>query len=144
MAMLLPGGLQTCSAFTSLEQAQVFGAWTNAFYHTSGGKGYFRVQEGTGNSEYFWQWAYDVDVVVRAQKIGLASTDMVNQACAGFTNNYGPDWSWDVWNDDLGAVARMFIDAYEVTGNTTWRTYAKYGFDLAYNRGLDPVTGGDV
>ena|ERR1022692_144692 len=142
LALLLLCGSQTSSAFTSVEQAQVFGAWTNAFYYTSGGRGYFRVQEGVGNNEYFWQWAYDIDVAFRAQKVGLASTAMVNEACAGFTNTNGTDWSWNVWNDDLIAVARMFIDAHEVTGNTLWRARAKFAFDLAYCRGYDPVTGG--
>jgi len=142
-AIFMFGGIQTASAFTSLDRVAAWSAWTNAFYYTDGnGRGYFRDHEGTGDAAYFWQWAHEIGVVNQAAKVGLASSAMVNASCQGFTNVYGANWSWNEWNDDLIAVSKMFIDAYEITGNPTWRSLSKYGFDLAYSRGYVPSNGG--
>src|SRR6267142_200585 len=68
LAVLLLGGSQTASAFTTLDRAACWSAWTNAFYFTSNGRGYFRDREGSGTVQYFWQFGSDMEVVNRAEK----------------------------------------------------------------------------
>ena len=66
----------------------------------------------------------------------------VNQACAGFIAINGTDWSGNSFNDDLSWASMAFSRAYMLTGNANYKTYAKNGFDVAYNRGWDTVNGG--
>jgi hypothetical protein len=140
--MLLLGGFQTASAFTALDRAAAWSAWTNAFYYTSNGRGYLRTEEGSGSSSYFWMCGSEMEVVNAAVGLGLANTNMVNALCEGFTNQNTLNWTWDQYNDDVTGVARAFVGAFQVTGNTNWLMLAKYGFDLGYSRGFDPTNGG--
>jgi hypothetical protein len=141
--VLLLGGYQTALAFTTLDRVASWSAWTNAFYFTDGsGRGYLRTQEGNGGVAYFWTFGSEMEIVNAAVPLGLASTNMVNALCAGFTNENGLDWSWDSYNDDVTGVARAFVGAFQVTGNTNWLMLAKYGFDLGYSRGFVSTNGG--
>jgi len=89
----------------------------------------------------FWQLAEEIEVVESATNYPVV-TNMVNALCSGFTNQFGNDWSWNTFNDDLMWASVCFSRAYLLTGNTTYRTLAQNGFDLAYRRGWDPTDGG--
>jgi hypothetical protein len=141
-AMLLLGGSGTATAFTTADRAAAYGAWKNAFYFTSNGRGYFRDKEGSGTVQYFWQSGTDMEVVIRAVQLGLDSAATVDALCQGFTNNNGVDWSYDTWNDDVSGMSRSMVGAYEITGNRAWLNLAKSGFDLGYSRGFVPGNGG--
>jgi hypothetical protein len=140
--VILDGWTNNASAFTTADRAAAYGAWKNAFYFTSNGRGYFRDREGSGTVEWFWQFGSDLEVVNRAVQLGLDNAATVDALCQGFTNQYGTDWSWNTWNDDVSCLARALVGAYEITGNVTWLNLAKYGFDLGYNRGYVPANGG--
>jgi hypothetical protein len=141
--LLLLGSSRLASAFASLDRDACWSAWTNAFYFTDGqGRGYFRLQEGTGTAIGFFEYALCIQTVEDATNYASIQTNMVNALCAGFTNVNGTDWSWDPFNDDLGWASIAFSRAYQLTGNVQWKTLAKNGFDVAYNRGFDPTDGG--
>lgn len=139
---LLLVGVGTVPAFTTADRAAAYGAWKNAFYFTSNGRGYFRDKEGSGVVQFFWQYGSDMEVVNRAVALGLDNASTVAGLCSGFTNQNGLDWSYNQWNDDVSGVARGFVGAYEVTGDRTWLNLAKNGFDLGYARGYVSANGG--
>jgi len=141
-ALILLFGVCTSSAFTTADRAAAYGAWKNAFYFTSNGRGYFRDQDGSGTVQWFWQFGADLEVVNRAVQLGLDSSNTVNALCQGFTNQFGTDWSYNTWNDDVTGMARALVGAYEITGNRTWLNLAKSGFDLGYSRGYVAANGG--
>src|ERR1700722_19879311 len=101
--LLLLCGIGSASAFTTLDRAACWSAYTNAFYYTdSSGRGYFRGMEG-GTAVQFnlWQDCERLEMVEDAVAVGLAGTNMVNALCAGITNLEGTAWrSWDPFNDD--------------------------------------------
>jgi hypothetical protein len=141
--VLLLGGSNVVSAFTTGDRDACWSAWTNAFYYTDvGGRGYFRLQEGTGATMGFFEYALCIQTVEDATNYASIQTNMINALCAGFTNVNGKDWSWDPFNDDLGWASIAFSRAYQLTGNVQWKTLAKNGFDVAYNRGFDQRTEG--
>lgn len=79
LILLLLGGVQTASAFTSLDQAACWSSWTNAFYYTdSDGRGYFRPQEGNDSVSYMWMFSTEIEAANEAAAIGLASTNWVD------------------------------------------------------------------
>ncbi|EEF57619.1 hypothetical protein [Pedosphaera parvula] len=129
-------------AFTTADRAAAYGAWKNAFYFTSNGRGYFRDHDGSSTVQWFWQFGSCMDVVNRAVQLGLDSPATVDALCQGFTNQYGLDWSWNTWNDDVSGMSRSLVGAYEITGDRTWLNLAKSGFDLGYSRGYVPANGG--
>src|SRR5882724_7295843 len=141
-AAILLGGVGTGSAFTTADRAAAYGAWKNAFYFTSNGRGYFRDKEGSGNVEYFWKFGSEMEVVNRAVALGLDNASTAASLCSGFTNQNGLDWSGNTWNDDVSGMSRSLVGAYEVTGDRTWLNLAKNGFDLGYSRGYVSSNGG--
>ena len=143
--VLLLGGIGTAPAFTTLDRAACWSAYTNAYYYTdSAGRGYFRSIEGGTASPYnLWQDSERLETVEDAVAVGLANTNMVNALCAGLLNLEGTNWaSWDPYNDDMFWASMAFNRAYQLTGNTNWLAQAKYGFDTGYSRGFDPTNGG--
>lgn len=90
----------------------------------------------------FWQHAEEIEIVEDAANAGLEPISTVTMVCDGFIHNFGTDWSWNTFNDDLSWAAWAFTRAYFLTGNVNYRTYAKNAADLAYSRGWDTVNGG--
>ncbi|HWD92235.1 MAG TPA: RICIN domain-containing protein [Verrucomicrobiae bacterium] len=135
MVMLLSG--QVASAFTADNRDTAWNSWISQFYYTVGTNGYFRAQQGTGTADWGWQFAEEIEAVEDRSDI-----DMIPGLCATFVAQAGTDWSGDPYNDDLCWYSMAFSRAYMLTGNTTYKTLAKNGFDAAYNRGWDTVNGG--
>lgn len=138
VALLLAGTL-AAPAFTTTDRSLAYGAYNNNMYFTlaNGTQGYYRIQDGSGTPTSFWQFAEQIELACDA-----ADTTVVNQLCTGFTTHNGTDWSGNAYNDDIMWAAIAFTRAYLLTGNTTYRTLAKNGFNTAYNRGYDTVNGG--
>ena len=122
-AMLLLAGSFSASAFTSADAMTAYGAWMSTFSSTWG--------------SVWWQGPEEIEMVEDGGNI----TD-INTMCNGFISMRGSDWSGNPANDDCMWAVLAFIRAYNATGNTTYRTYAKNGFDMVYARAWDPVAGG--
>jgi hypothetical protein len=145
--MLLLGGFQpapaSSTAFTLFDQAACWSAWTNAFYYTDAQGGHFRDIEGTTDAMAFWKLAEAIEVVESATNGNFpVVTNMVNALCEGFTNQWGQNWTWNTYNDDIMWASVCFNRAYQLTGNRTYLTLAQNGFDFAFNRGWNTNGGG--
>ncbi|MCW3059430.1 MAG: hypothetical protein JWQ02_1251 [Capsulimonas sp.] len=136
---LLLGGMGTAQAFTASDRSTALSCYNNTFYYTlnSGTQGFYRASDGTGNITSFWQFAEQIELVCDTGNVAA-----VNQVCAGFTARMGTDWTWNTYNDDLMWASIAFSRAYQLTGNTTYRTLAANGFNVAWNRGWDTVNTG--
>jgi hypothetical protein len=142
LTIVLLGGSYSASAFDAPTRALCYNSWTNQFYWTDANDGYFRVQQGTGTQIGFWCFAEGIEVVEDAVAVGLDSTNTVNTLCSGFIALNGTNWSGDPFNDDLCWASIAFSRAYQLTGNTSYNTYAENAFNQAYSRGYDPTDGG--
>jgi|GEM_PF-704526 len=140
-ALLVVGGIGTSSAFTASDRDNCWNAWNNNFYLTLTGpnRAYYRNQQGSSSPSSFWQSAEEIEIAEDAN-----DTNRVILLCTGLAQNNGTDWSGNTYNDDLEWASIAFGRAYQMTGNTTYRTLAKNGFDVAYNRGWDTAGGGGI
>jgi hypothetical protein len=132
-------GMQPVTAFTAADATLAWNCWNNTFYFTisSPSSADYWSQEGSTNTPSFWHYAEDLEI---AEDRGDVAR--VNLLCAGFLAKNGTDWSGNTYNDDLMWASIAFSRAYQLTGNTSYRTDAKNGFDLAYSRGWDTAGGG--
>ncbi len=137
--LLVLAGAHFASAFTAADATLAWNCWNNTFYFTltNPSRADYWSQEGSTNTPSFWHYAEDIEI---AEDRGDVAR--VNLLCAGFLNQNGTDWSGNTYNDDLNWASIAFSRAYQLTGNTNYRTYAKNGFDVAYNRGWDTAGGG--
>jgi hypothetical protein len=128
-----------------------YNAFTSAFLVRNGNQAYFaKAISGAQHEEpeYFWVQALDImlvmDVYERTREPSLVPLirDLVNTAI--LENGSNTDWSWDIWNDDIGAVATLLARAYLITGDTSFRDIAIDNWKMAYSRpgGWDNVLGG--
>jgi predicted alpha-1,6-mannanase (GH76 family) len=124
-AALLLAGSYSASAFTATDANICFGAWWNTF---------------SGNSinvDGWWTGAEKTEMVEDTGNIAD-----VNTMCNNFTTANGTDWSGNSYNDDVSWACIAFVRAYNLTGNTAYRTDAKNNFDMMFARAWDPVAGG--
>jgi autotransporter-associated beta strand protein len=143
LLLFVMGAPRTASAFTTIDRDQLWSCFTNAFLFTSGGRATLRTQEGGNSQMSFWQEAETIEIFEDATNVlGASQVSMVNQLCQSFTSQWGTDWTWNTFNDDLMWASMAFDRAYILTGNTTYRTYAKNAFDFAFSRGWDTTNGG--
>ena len=140
VCLLLGSGI-SAQAFNSGNAAQAWQSYKNSFwYSVSPSTGYFRNQQGVGNSATTYQLAYVIEAAVDARDVTV-----VNQAVGGFIALYGfnPATS-DVAEDDNMTFALVFAAAYQLTGNPTHLTMARNCFDTSYNRAWDSANGGGL
>jgi len=124
------------SAYDASTRATCYQCWKNAFYwEYPAGVGHFRSRQGGADPTSFWQGAEMIEIVEDAIAVGCDNTTTLNALCAGFTNQFGTDWSWNTFNDDLAWASMTFSRAYQLTGNSSYLTLAKNAADLAYTRG---------
>lgn len=141
-SILLLGGNISVPAFTADDRDLAWSCWSSSFYYTVGSppdRAYIRVQEGTGTASWFWEFAEEIELVE-----DRGDVNMVNLLCKGFIAQHGTDWSWNIYNDDLMWASMAYSRAYQLTGNVNYRTYAKNGFDISFNRGWDAAGGGGL
>jgi Ricin-type beta-trefoil lectin domain-like/Glycosyl hydrolase family 76 len=128
-----------------------YNAFTSAFLVRNGNQAYI-AQAISGpkhaKPEYFWVQALSImlvmDVYDRTRDPALVPLirDLINTAI--LENGRNTDWSWDIWNDDIGSVAALLARAYLITGDASFRDIAIKNWKMAYSRpgGWDNVLGG--
>ena len=91
-------------------------------------------------------WGGSLDIMVAEdayERTGSAQHKaLVEELCSSWLKRTPPPWDWDGWNDDIGWFALALIRGYQITGNPEFLKQAKYGFDMAYQRGWDTQTNG--
>ncbi len=125
-------------------------AFVSAFLVKKEGKTYFcRTLAGPKRQEpaYFWTQALDIslvmDVYERTRDPELVK--LIRALLTTLVGNKGvPDWSWDIWNDDIGLVTAVCARGYLITGDKAFRDAAEVNWNMAYKRagGWDNVIGG--
>ena len=140
-AMFLLGGVRTGLAFTASDRNACWNNWNTNFYYTlnNSSQAYYRSIQGTNSPTSFWQSAEEIEIAEDAQ-----DTNRVNLLCTGFIQINGTDWSWNTYNDDLEWASIAFARACQMTGNTSYLTYAENGLNVAYDRGWDTAGGGGI
>ncbi len=142
--MLVCGGADKASAFTTSDRDACWSAWTNAFLlcdpATSadisgiGKAAPVRCHSGSLRKRLK---SWKAPRIIQASK-RTWSTRYV----PGLPTSLERTGPGNSFNDDLMWASIAFSRAYLLTGNATYRTLAKNGFDLAYSRGWDPTDGG--
>lgn len=136
--------LSPAAAYTSGDADTIFNAYNNAFY-VGGANAYYKANTGGGRTG-FWPIANEIEMVADSyDRTGYTGTrDMITALCNGFLTEYGNDWSWNTFNDDVQWACIAFCRAYLATGNTTFRDRAKSNFDMMYARGWSSALGGGI
>jgi hypothetical protein len=122
-AIFILVGSFSASAFTPGDVTTCYNAWQTTFSSSWGG--------------VWWQGPEEIEM---AEDYGNVAD--INTMCNHFISVRGSDWSGNTANDDVMWAVIAFVRAYNATGNTTYRTYAKNGFDMVYARGWDTTAGG--
>jgi len=134
------------SALHATNADTIFNAYNNAFYHVSGGSGYYK-ETTAGGQTWFWGQAEEIEMAIdNYDRTESATTrTMLSALCTGFINRNGTDWTWNEYNDDIAWAVIAFCRTYQITGNTTFRDRAKANFDAMYSRAWDTnFTGGGL
>ncbi len=115
--------------------------YLRAFMVDSGGKTAFKNNVTATKFDGGWVGALDILSVQDAyERTGRADLKpLIDRLCAGWLKDMPTPWDWDGWNDDIGWNAIMLMRGYQITGNTSYLTAAKYGFNMAWTRGWDTV-----
>jgi rhamnogalacturonyl hydrolase YesR len=117
-----------------------------AFLVRTGGRTYIVDGLNKRDKAYFWGQAFMITGLIDAcERRPTAErkqliTDLINSFLAQETL----DWSWNTWTDDIAWASIAMIRAYNVTGNTTYRTVAANNWNFAFNRGWDNTVGGGL
>jgi hypothetical protein len=116
-----------------------FNAFNSAFLVNSGGQTYYKKSINDVAADGTWVASLDILVAEDAyERTGsTAHKTLVNNLCSTWLQNTPPPWTWDGWNDDIGWFSLALIRGYQITGTANFLTQAKYGFNMAYNRGWD-------
>lgn len=114
-------------------------SFINRYYTLSNGRGRF-------SGEGFWTTAEIFEIIIDAyNRYGSAHhRDMINQIYNGFVADYGTNWSWNMYNDDIMWMVLACVRAYLATGNTTYLNQAKNHFDIVYSRAWSSHLGGGL
>ncbi|MGO9208291.1 MAG: glycoside hydrolase family 76 protein [Candidatus Limnocylindrales bacterium] len=120
-------------------------SFDRAFYSERNGKGHFAETAG-GAPAKFWKQAEMMEAVEDAYERSGNPTyrRMIRQLHAGVIARYGKNWLRDPYNDDIMWMVVAFLRAYELTGDTSFRTQAKWHFDRVYARARSTDFGGGL
>ena len=140
VCFLLDSGI-SAQAFNSGNAAAAWQSYKQQFYYVlNGNQGYFRNQQGVGDTTTTYELAYDIEAAVDAQDVTV-----VNNTMNGFIALYGTNpATWDIAEDDNMTFALIFAAAYQLTGNPTHLTMARNCFDTSYARAWDSANGGGL
>jgi hypothetical protein len=141
--VLLTGGLVATAPWASAVESgaaeNMFNSFNNALLVRSGGDTYYKAALNDNKPDGTWAGSLDILGAEDAydQTGDPAKKTLVNDLLTTWLRNNPPSWSWDGWNDDIGWFSLALVRGYQITGNATFLTQAKYGFDYAYGRGWD-------
>lgn len=132
-------------AFSNADADNIFNSYNNAFYVSSAGQGYYKADTGGGRAD-FWKQAEEIEMIVDAYERAANSVylGMISETINGFNANFGSDWSWNTFNDDIAWMCIASLRGYQKTGNTSFRSNAKANFDRMYTRAWDTALGGGL
>ena len=132
-------------AFTSADSEAALGSFLTTFYVVSGGRGVFK-RSTTGSQAPFWQQAEMLEVTEdayeRSHDPRLKS--MLTEVYRGILARYGKRWTNNHYNDDIMWMVIADLRAYEITGDVTFRSQAKWHFDKVYARAWSRDLGGGL
>lgn len=135
-----PSGSRLKSGTVSYGNADAaFNAFNNAFLLRSGGQTYYKKSINDVSADGTWVASLDIMVAEDAyERTGnIAHKQLVNDLLTTWLQNTPMPWTWDGWNDDIGWFSMALIRGYQMTGNSSFLTASKYGFDMAWTRGWD-------
>jgi predicted alpha-1,6-mannanase (GH76 family) len=132
--------------FTTSDANTLMNAYNAAFYVDQGTSGYYKDKTNVTTATWFWGQAEEIEMLLDAYERTGSSTyyAMITELCNGFINSNQTSWTWNEFNDDIMWAVIAFTRAYQKTGNTTFRTYAKNNFDACYSRAWDTAGGGGL
>lgn len=143
-AILLSAGIPA-SGFTSHDADAAFAAYNTSFYVVSNGFGYYKKNTDGGHADY-WKQAEEIEMILDVYE-RTGSPDhrrMITESINGFTNNFGPDWKGNKFNDDIMWMTIACARGYLATGNSAFRDLARHHFDMVYRRAWDHTLGGGL
>ncbi len=133
------------SAVTTTDANAVTDAYNAAFFVLSGSNGTYK-NDTTGGGFGFWTGAEEIEMMEDAYERSKNPNylTMVTQLINGFVNKNGSLWTGNGFNDDILWATIASARAYQLTGNTTFKTLAKNNFDAVYARAYDTTLGGGL
>jgi predicted alpha-1,6-mannanase (GH76 family) len=151
-ALAFPVGPGKTEAFTSANATAAMNSFLNSFYDSS--QQYFYTNSdhqihahasGPQNglyTDYWWEAQLWQTVMDAYERTGSQTYyDLIGDIYDGFRNAY-PDWSANPFNDDIGWWALGALRAYDITGDTRYKTVAKDMFDHLWQSWSSDFGGG--
>ncbi len=132
-------------ATTPVDADLITNAYNTAFYKTSGSNGYY-ANDTTGGNFGFWTGAEEIEMLEDAYDRSNSSTykSMITALINDFVSVNGSLWTGNSFNDDILWATIACERAYQITGNSTFKSLAKSNFDAVYARGYDTTLGGGI
>ena len=120
-------------------------AFDRAFYVTSGLQAHY-AQSTAGGRAVFWRQAELIEMQEDAyQNTGdPAAKKKIVALMRGVVSLDGRNWAKHTWNDDIMWMVIASIRAFELTGDTAYRTMAHRNFDAIYARSWSKDYGGGL
>lgn len=109
---------------------------------------FYVVEDNVGKipGEHFWTRAEILEIVVDAYERTKDQKylDLFDEMYRGFTDDFGTEWSGNIYNDDIMWMVIATVRAYQASGNQEYLDQAKYHFDLVFERAWDEELGGGL
>jgi predicted alpha-1,6-mannanase (GH76 family) len=137
---------QTHSQTRAAERARAaLSAFDRAFYVASARQAHY-ANTTVGARAVFWRQAELIEMQEDAyQNTGdPASKRKIVALLRGVVSLEGRSWAKHTWNDDIMWMVIASIRAFELTGDTAYRTMARRNFDAAYARSWSSDFGGGL
>jgi hypothetical protein len=131
---------QTVLAVGLVDAEIMFQKFNDAFLITSGSDVYYK--KALNDADPAWgSFSTSLNILAAEdayERTGSPATKtLINNLLTTWLKYTQPPWNWNSWNDDLGWYTMALIRGYHITGNAEFLTQARYGFDLAWDRGWD-------
>ena len=133
-------------AYTAADGKVMIDSFNAAFYFvTADGRGYFR-NTTAGGTTWFWGRANQMEMLIGLyeQTTNTAYLAQFDKLYNGFVADYGSNWSWNEFNDDIMWMVIACSRAYQKTGNPVYRSVARSNFDACYARAWSDDLGGGL
>jgi autotransporter-associated beta strand protein len=144
-AMLLPITVASSFAFTASDANTMINSFNTAFHYTANGGTSFR-NTTDGGEVWFWGRANQMEMLLDIHdRTGnpLYLTQFTTMY-SGFVADYGSNWIWNEFNDDIMWMVIACARAYQKTLNVTYRDAARNNFDSCYARAWSSDLGGGL
>jgi autotransporter-associated beta strand protein len=132
-------------AYTAADAQVMVTSFNDVYYFTNGNRGYFR-NTTEGGTTWFWGRANQMEMLIDLyeQTTNSAYLTQFSNLYNGFVHDYGSNWIWNEFNDDIMWMVIACSRAYQKTGFTTYRNVAKSNFDSCYARAWSTNLGGGL